>query len=146
MPRTLKMLLPLVIAALPLTAQTAAAAPIRAVLTAQTAAWNRADVPGFMQGYWRSPQLEFVGGGGVTRGWNATLTHYQKSYPNRSAMGQLTFSQLEIVPLCGDAALVTGRYDLARASDHPHGFFTLVFRHFREGWRIISDHTTAASK
>lgn len=144
MPRTIKTLLLLACLALAAAGQSAPSAPIRAVLQAQTGAWNRGDVTAFMQGYWRSPQLEFVGSGGVTRGWDATLAHYRKSYPDISAMGRLTFSRIEIVPLCGDAALVTGRFDLARANDHPYGYFTLVFRRFAEGWRIISDHTTAA--
>lgn len=119
---------------------------VRQVLARQTAAWNRGDIRDFMQGYWNSPSLEFVGAAGVTRGWQATLDHYRASYPNAAAMGHLTFSQLEVEPLCDEAALVIGRFQLDRAHDHPHGYFTLVFRHFSEGWRIISDHTTAAQQ
>ncbi len=120
------------------------AAAIRQTLHAQVAAWNRGDIHAFMQGYWRSPQTEFVGANGITRGWAATRAHYRASYPNRAAMGHLTFSQLEIEPLCAGAAYVTGFFRLTRAHDSPHGVFTLLFRRFPEGWRIVSDHTTAA--
>ena len=41
---------------------------IRAVLDAQAAAWNRGDLEGYMDGYDRSPDTEFVGGDTVTRG------------------------------------------------------------------------------
>lgn len=34
-------------------------AEIRAVLSAQVAAWNRGDIDGFMNGYARSPATEF---------------------------------------------------------------------------------------
>lgn len=130
-----------------LTAPTPAPSPtaaIRGVLDAQATAWNRGDIDAYMQGYWHAQGTEFVGAGGVTRGWEATRTRYRQHYPDRAAMGRLGFDQLEIHVLCADAALVTGRYQLDRASDHPHGYFTLVFHRFPEGWRIISDHTTAA--
>jgi len=35
-------------------------------MTDQVAAWNRADLPGFMNGYWESDSLMFVGSSGLT--------------------------------------------------------------------------------
>lgn len=116
---------------------------IRAVLTEQVAAWNNGDIEAFMQGYWKSPRTLFVGANGVMRGWQAVLERYQRSYPNRAAMGHLTFSNLEIQQECARAALVIGEYHLQREKDHPSGVFTLSFRRFPEGWRIVVDHTTA---
>jgi ketosteroid isomerase-like protein len=60
-------------------------------------------------------------------------------------MGTLTFSDLEIEPLGPDSAVALGRWDLKRANNNPHGRFTLVFRHTPDGWRIVHDHTSAAS-
>src|SRR5689334_3274316 len=79
---------------------------IRTVMDAQTAAWNRGDIEGFMQGYWNSPQLVFVSGANVTRGWQPTVDRYKKSYDSRAKMGVLTFSDLEIEVLSKDAAVV----------------------------------------
>ena len=115
---------------------------IRAVLEAQVADWNRGDVIAFMRGYWNSPQTEFVGSSGILRGWQRVLQRYRKQYPDRHAMGSLAFSDLEVNLLAPDAALVTGRWRLKRQDDAPGGVFTLVFRKFPEGWRIISDHTS----
>jgi ketosteroid isomerase-like protein len=117
-------------------------AQIRAVLDAQVAAWNRGDVPAFMQGYWNSPDTEFVGSSGIVRGWQPVLDRYRKAYPDRAAMGHLDFSGLEIEVLSPDAALVVGHFRLERQSDSPSGVFTLIFRKFPEGWRIIHDHTS----
>ena len=117
---------------------------IRAVLDAQVEAWNRADLDAFMGGYWKSDKTEFVGSSGVQRGWQAVLDRYRKGYPDKRAMGTLTFSNLEITRLGPQAALVLGEWRLQRESDHPEGVFTLVFRKFPEGWRIIHDHTSAA--
>jgi len=115
---------------------------ILAVMDAQVAAWNRGDVEGFMRGYWNSPDLVFVSGANVTRGWQPTLERYQKNYDSKEKMGALKFSDVEITVLSKDSAVVLGSWSLARAIDNPHGKFTLIFRKFKEGWRIIHDHTS----
>lgn len=117
------------------------AAEIRNVLETQTRAWNAGDIDGFMQGYWNSPRLVFVGST-VTRGWQPTLDNYKKKYDSRAKMGVLTFSDLEIEVLSKDAAVVLGSWALAREKDNPHGKFTLIFRKFRDGWKIVHDHTS----
>ena len=119
---------------------------IRAVLESQQDAWNRGDLDAFMQGYWKSDRTEFVGASGIQRSWQAVLDRYLQGYPDRTAMGKLTFSNLEITMLGPKAAFVLGEWRLDRASDQPHGVFTLIFRKFPEGWRIIHDHTSAAQK
>jgi beta-aspartyl-peptidase (threonine type) len=95
-----------------------------------------------MSGYWKSDETAFVGANGITRGWQAVLDRYKKNYPGRKAMGQLTFSNLEVHVTCPDAAFAIGQFELKRESDKPAGIFTLNFRKFSEGWRIILDHTT----
>jgi ketosteroid isomerase-like protein len=120
-------------------------AQIRALLDDQTAAWNRGDVEAFMAGYWKSEETEFVGANGVSRGWQALLERYRKNYPDRKAMGQLSFLNLEIHIVCPDAAYAIGQFKLERENDRPTGFFTLNFRKFAEGWRIVADHTTGSA-
>ena len=120
-------------------------AAVRAVLDAQVAAWNRGDIEGFMDGYWRSPETVFVSGDTVTHGWQTVLDRYKKGYYTRAKMGTLTFSDLEIKVINKDAAVALGRWQLARAQDAPHGRFTLIFRRTHDGWRIVHDHTSSAS-
>ena len=114
---------------------------IRAVMNEQAVAWNKGDIEGFMRGYWNSDKLVFVGST-VTRGWQPTLDRYKKSYDSREKMGTLTFSDLEIDVISKDAAVVLGSWSLARSGDNPHGKFTLIFRKFKDGWKIVHDHTT----
>jgi ketosteroid isomerase-like protein len=116
---------------------------IGSVLEKQVADWNRGDIPAFMGGYWKSSDTEFVNDSGIFQGWDDVLKRYQTTYPNRAAMGHLTFSGLEIHVLCTDSAYVIGKYRLDREKDHPQGVFTLIFKKFPEGWRIVNDHTTA---
>lgn len=122
--------------------KTRIAGEIRAVLTAQVEAWNRGDIPGFMNGYKRSDDLLFVSGDNVTRGWRQTLERYQRTYGGKEKMGVLSFSDLEFLILSKNAAVVIGSWSLQRSGDRPHGKFSLVFQRFKSGWRIILDHTS----
>jgi ketosteroid isomerase-like protein len=116
---------------------------IRKILDAQQSAWNTGNVDAFLEGYWHSPGLTFSGSGGIARGWDGVLARYKKNYPDRAAMGQLDFSGLEFHFLGKDAALVLGRWHLARAKGDVGGVFSLVWQRFPEGWRIVHDHTSA---
>ncbi|WP_400190982.1 YybH family protein [Hymenobacter sp. B81] len=121
----------------------AAAESIRRVLATQTAAWNRGDVSGFMQGYWQSDSLLFIGKSGPTRGWQRTLDNYRRNYPSPEAMGQLTFSRLRISPVGADAAHVVGHWHLARPQKGDlQGWFTLLFRRLNGQWVIVADHSS----
>ena len=119
-------------------------AAIRALLDSQAAAWNSGDIDGFMDGYWVSPDLRFASGGNVMRGYADTLAGYKARYTSRAAMGTLDFSELEILSLSDDAAVVHGRWQLTRESDTPSGLFTLILRRMEGDWKIISDTTTSA--
>ncbi len=116
-------------------------AVIVAMLQAQADHWNVGDVDAFMRSYWQSPRLCFVSSSGVTRGWQATRERYRRRYPTREAMGRLSFSDLEVRMLAPHAALVVGRWDLAR--EHPiGGRFTLIVRKIDNRWVIVHDHTS----
>ena len=118
-------------------------AAIRSLLVDQTAAWNRGDIDGFMAGYWKSDETEFVSAEGISRGWQALLDRYKRSYPDRKAMGTLSFAKLEVRVECATSAYAIGEYHLQREKDNPAGIFTLNLRKFPEGWRVVVDHTTA---
>ena len=115
---------------------------IRQVMNEQVEAWNRGDIDGFMQGYWNSPQMTFVSGNNVTKGWQPTLLRYKKSYDTRAKMGVLSFTDVEITVTSKESAVVLGRFTLEREMDKPTGLFTLNFRKFKDGWKIILDHTS----
>ncbi len=124
---------------------TAATREIEQVLAEQAKAWNAGDVEHFMEGYAKIPGLRFASGDTVTRGWQETLGRYKERYPDRAAMGTLTFSELETTILDREAAVVFGHWRLKTAKGEPHGLFTLLFRRTDAGWRIVADHTSAAT-
>lgn len=115
---------------------------IRKVMDDQIIAWNKGDIDGFMQGYWKSENLIFVSGDNVRRGWQTVTDNYKKSYNTREKMGVLSFNDLEINILSKDSATVLGRWKVETKPENAQGRFTLIFRKFKEGWRIIHDHTS----
>ena len=121
-------------------------AEIEDLLHAQQEAWNRHDLDGFMQGYWNSPQLTFFSGAKEHNGWQAALDRYRATYSGPGhEMGKLEFSDLRVEMLGSEAAFVRGAWHLTMSDGKtPHGLFTLVFRKFPEGWRIVHDHTSTA--
>ncbi len=74
------------------------------------------------------------------------LKRYPVHYPDRTTMGHLTFSDLDIQLAGPDCAVVFGRWRLAGKDDQPHGLFTLIWQRFPAGWRIIHDHTSSAAE
>jgi ketosteroid isomerase-like protein len=118
---------------------------IEHVLRAQQAAWNRHDLEGFMAGYWNSPQLTFFSGAQERDGWQATIDRYLANYASPGhEMGMLEFTSLRIEVLGQESAFVRGAWRLTMSDGRkPHGLFTLVFRKFPEGWKIVHDHTSA---
>lgn len=119
---------------------------IRRVIEAQQQAWNQHDLEGFMRGYWNSPDLTFFSGGAESHGWQAALDRYRKNYQGPGhEMGKLEFSNLRVEELAPGAAFVRGEYHLIMSDGKtPHGLFTLIFRKFPDGWKIVHDHSSAA--
>lgn len=125
-------------------------AAIRAALRAQTDAWNRADIPGFMQTYEDSDDTTFIGMT-VRKGYQPILKRYQENYTTREQMGRLTFNDVDVRLLpngCGktEIALVTGKFHLEREkrgeAKKDDGLFSLVWRKGAHGWKIVLDHTS----
>ncbi len=121
--------------------QTVAAAVLE-VLDMQLDAWNEGDIDGFMTGYLNSDDLRFTSGGEVRYGWRRTRQRYHERYPDRAAMGTLAFEDLDVRVLSGHAAMVFGRFRLAREADEPTGWFTLLLEQHGERWLIVADHTS----
>jgi uncharacterized protein (TIGR02246 family) len=120
-------------------------AAIREVLTKQAADWNRGDIEAFAAGYKNSPDILFIGTT-VRRGYDGMIAGYRKNYPNKAAMGVLSFSGLEVHPLDARFATVLGHFHLERsaaAGGNADGFYSLVLEKTAAGWKIVLDHTTA---
>jgi len=112
------------------------------VLESQRLSWNDGNLEQYMTGYWQSDSLLFVGKRGPQYGWQKTFDNYKKSYPNKVAMGKLTFNILKVDVYTSDYAFVLGEWILDREKDQPRGFFTLQMRKINGQWKVIADHSS----
>jgi ketosteroid isomerase-like protein len=113
------------------------------VLTTQREAWNRGNIDEYMQGYWQSDSLVFIGKSGINKGWNLTLLNYKNSYPDKATMGTLKFDIISVEMFSKTTAHVVGKWTLKRVKkESSSGHFTLVFKKINNRWLIVSDHTS----
>jgi ketosteroid isomerase-like protein len=123
-------------------AQSANEKAIRQLLSHQTKAWNAGNIEAFMEGYWESDSLVFIGKNGPSYGYKTTLENYKKGYPDKAAMGKLTFNLLQLKQLSPQYYFVIGKWHLQRSIGDVEGHFTLLFRKIKNKWYIISDHSS----
>ncbi len=115
---------------------------ISAVLNAQELAWNKGDINAFMEGYWKSDSLLFVGKSGPLYGWEASKARYLRTYPGKESMGTLDFDVLKIEELGPNNYFVLGKWHMMRTVGDIGGTYTLIFRRINRSWLIVSDRTS----
>ena len=112
------------------------------IMARQQECWNEGDIECFMEGYWKSDDLRFMGKKGVTRGWKQTLERYKKSYPDRKAMGKLKFEIISTELLSKRKALIVGKWHLTIEDGDKEGHFSLIWEKQDGHWVIVLDHSS----
>jgi ketosteroid isomerase-like protein len=115
---------------------------IRKVLDNQIKAWNKGDIEGFMQGYWKNDSLMFIGKNSINWGWQKTLENYEKRYPDTTAMGKLSFDIILVKELSPEYYYIVGKWMLNRSIGDLDGHYNLIFRKINGMWLIIADHSS----
>lgn len=114
---------------------------VKSAMAKQVQCWNNGDINGFMDGYWKSDSLRFLGRRGLTKGWQTTLDNYKNSYPNKKSMGKLVFTQISFEPLNEKQIFVVGKWSLEREKDTLSGYYSLLWKKIDSQWKVIFDHT-----
>ena len=114
---------------------------INSIIERQQTAWNDHDIEGFMAHYRQSEDLTFQSGGQRLYGWETLLNRYKTNYAGEK-MGTLTFSDIEIKVLSADSAYAVGRWEVKQEDTAANGVFTIIFKRFPSGWKIIHDHSS----
>jgi peptidoglycan/xylan/chitin deacetylase (PgdA/CDA1 family) len=125
---------------------------VHALLRKQAEAWNQGDLEAFCAVY--AEDAAFVSPTGLTRGRAQVLERYRKRYPDKKAMGTLSFEFLETrlakgieYSYFGDAlpsrvhgVSVVARWTLAYPDKASASGLTLLVLHRRgDGWEIVED-------
>ncbi len=114
------------------------------VVLAQQAAWNKADLDGFLSRFKDAPDTVAVLGVPV-RGLAGIRSAFRTNYPNRETMGAIEYTDVEARELGETFALATGKYHLERSKKGggpAEGTFTEVFEKTATGWLVIFSETT----
>ena len=110
----------------------------------QITSWNNGDIDAYMEFYWKSDSLQFIGSKGLTYGWDTTLINYKKSYSSKEEMGELSFENLNCKDLENNAFLINGKWHLKRNKElkDKEGYYTLIWKKIDGQWKIIYDHSS----
>ncbi|MDQ7816214.1 MAG: hypothetical protein RDU14_04260 [Melioribacteraceae bacterium] len=108
----------------------------------QRIAWNDGSIEKYMNGYWNSDSLRFIGKRGVQYGWNSTFENYRKSYPSKEVMGRLTFEVISLEGTGGSSAFMIGKWKLDYTDKSVDGHFTLLYRKIKGKWLVVADHSS----
>ncbi len=118
---------------------------VKALLEQQSKDWNNGDIDAFMEGYWKSEKLQFIGARGVTYGWEQTKANYKRGYPTPAAMGNLSFNLMGVDVQSKKVVSVTGQYFVKLENGQEFtGYFLLIVKKIKKKWLIIADHTSAS--
>lgn len=115
---------------------------ILGILERQQISWNKGNIDEFMNGYWNSDSLTFVGKNGVTYGYANTLKNYKSNYDSPEKMGRLSFKILQVKKITNEVYFVIGKWDLQRTVGNIGGHYTLLFRKLNGEWKIVNDHSS----
>jgi hypothetical protein len=117
---------------------------IQMAMNEQIECWNSGNIPCFMEAYWPSDSLVFIGKSGINYGWQKTLDNYLISYPNLSAMGTLTFTNEILQFIDAKTIQVIGKWHLTRDEllGDIQGYYSLLWQEKNGKWVIISDHSS----
>ena len=120
----------------------AARPAITRALADSASGWNAGDLDRFMAVYKRSPDITYISGGEVVRGFMAIRARYAGRFVAGGDKGRLAIDILDVRSTGPGYAYVIGRYHLRRAaSAELTGITTLLFEHIGTGWLIIADHS-----
>lgn len=115
---------------------------LKAKMELQSKCWNEGNFDCFMQPYWKSDSLKFIGSSGVTYGWTNTLERYKVAYPTAKERGVLAFDIISIEQISTDHLFMLGKWHLSRDIKDMEGHFTLIWKNIDGEWLIINDHSS----
>ena len=70
-----------------------------------------------------------------------TLNNYKRNYPNKTAVGVLTFLIKENIQLSPTIIYTIGQWSLEKEKPSG-GYFTLLWKKINGFWIIVADHTS----
>jgi hypothetical protein len=108
--------------------------------------WNAHDIEGYLEVYWKSPELLVVIDAEQFNGWQQLHDSYINGYQDRVAMGFVQPKRIQVKLLKADLALALTWWSVSFPSSKQEmvGNSTMNLQKFDEGWKIVASHTSVA--
>lgn len=116
---------------------------IRGLIESQSAAWNRADVDGYLSPYVNSPELSIATGNTAIHGRDQAERQYREQFTAPDALGSLQFENVQIAGE-GDHASATGSWTISRGGESSSTPFTMHLERLGDEWKIVKLESRAA--
>ena len=115
---------------------------IRALLDSSAAAGNRGDVRGHLAT--NADSITFMTSRGPVVGNDRVIEMMTQSYfKDGKPLQTLRFDHVTVRPLGKGYALTVGQFILSGGGrEEQSGWFSTIWEHRREGWRVIHDHSS----
>jgi hypothetical protein len=104
--------------------------------------WNAHDIDGYMEAAWKSEDFLMIVDAQQIRGWAEVTAAYHRGYPNPDSMGHVVCDRVETQLITPEVALAIMHWNLYLKGGKTLGISSLVVRHFADGWKVVSDHST----
>jgi uncharacterized protein (TIGR02246 family) len=108
--------------------------------------WNAHDIEGYLEVYWKSPELLVVVDSEQFNGWQQLHDSYINGYPDRNAMGFIQPKRIQVKLLKPDLALALTWWSVSFPSSKQKvvGNTTMNLQKSDDGWKIVASHTSIA--
>jgi uncharacterized protein (TIGR02246 family) len=108
--------------------------------------WNAHDIEGYMDVYWKSPELLVVVGSEQFNGWQQLHDSYVNGYPAATGMGFIQPNRIQVRLLKPDLALALTWWSVSFPSSKQEvmGNSVMNLQKFADGWKIVASHTSIA--
>jgi uncharacterized protein (TIGR02246 family) len=108
--------------------------------------WNARDIAGYLEIYWKSPELLVIVDSEQFAGWQQLHDSDVNGYPDRGAMGFIQPRRIQVKLLRPDMALALTWWSLSFPNSKRKvvGNTTMDLQKFDDGWKIIAAHSSTA--
>src|SRR5260370_5405339 len=114
------------------------------VLVKMLTRWNAHDLDGYLDCFWKSPDLVDIVDSEVNLGWQKLHDSYKSGFHNTEEMGVITPMRIQVRMIKDDLAFGLTRWTVTfPPSTHALiGIDTNYLQTFEDGWKVISAHTS----
>jgi len=106
--------------------------------------WNAHDLEGYLEVYWKSPELLVVVDSEQFNGWQQLHDSYINGYPDRSSMGYINPARIQVKLLKPDLALALSWWSMSfpNSKQKVVGNTTLNLQKFDDVWKVVAAHSS----